>query len=211
MARVKRPNFRNTKNIRANVRIDPQSLAEFNTDLRRLGQATRVDVTKEALEAGGMVIHDAAEQKAPGPHIEIKVMRGSELAKRWRSSGAQGIKADGWYVAIGPDKAHWYYRFAEYGTKTHGVRRRSTRRMQGLRKQGMKASAARKQQIGKRTVGSTKPAMVFTINGKLIFARKVRGVAAKPFLRPAADTQGNAAVQAMGKVLKREIERAARG
>jgi len=203
-----RPSFKGAKNIRAKLTIEPKSLAEFNRKLERLAQATREAVVREALAGGGGVIQSAAEQKAPGPHIEFEVMKGSELAKNWRSAGAQGIKPDALYVAIGPDKEHWYYRFHEYGVKAHGVkkRKRTRKEIKARYAQGRTAYRSIKRQFAGR-----KPAMVFTIDGKLIFARKVKGYAAKPFLRPAADSQGPAAMQAIGAVLRREIEKAARG
>lgn len=203
-----RPSFKRAKNIRARITIDPKSLAEFNRRLEKLAAAVREEVVRAALAAGGGVIQSAAEQKAPGPHIGVEVMKGAELMKGWRSAKAQGIKPHALYAAIGPDKEHWYYRFVEYGVKAHGVtRRKRTRKEINARlSQGREARARiRRQFAGKR------PAMVFTIDGKLIFARKVKGFAAKPFLRPAADSQGPAAMQVIGQVLRREIEKAARG
>lgn len=203
-----RPSFRNAKNIQGRLRIDPKSLEQFHKKLRRLEQVTRVEVVTKALEAGGLLIHNAAEQKAPGPHIEYQVMRGSQLMRRWRSAGAQGIKPEALYVAIGPDKDHWYYRFAEYGVQAHGVKKRKRTRAEltARKTQGRSAYRSLRRQFAGKT-----PSMVFSIDGKLIFAKKVRGQPKKPFLRPAADSQGNAAIQAVGKVLKVEIEKAARG
>lgn len=210
-----RPRLRQSTNVRARLSLDPNSLAEFNRALKRLESAVRRDVVEKALLAGGGVIHDVAEARAPGPYIEVAIMSGSELMKGWRSAGGQGIISNGIYAVIGPDDAHWYYRFPEFGTKAHGVKRRKrTRYQQFLRKQGVKASTARKMKTGaqqKRTVSSTRPAMVFSIDGKLIFTRKVRGTAAKPFLRPAVDASGNAAIDAVGVVLGAEILKAAHG
>lgn len=203
-----RPSFKRAKNIQARIQVDPKSLAELNRKMERLAKVTREEVLTLALAAGGAVIESAAEQKAPGPYIGVEVVKGSELMKGWRSAGAQGIKPNALYVAIGPDKEHWYYRFHEYGVKAHGVqkRKRTRKEIDARIAQGRTArSRLKKQFAGKR------PAMVFSIDGKLIFARKVKGYAAKPFLRPAADSQGPAAMQAIGQVLKREIEKAARG
>ncbi len=207
-----RPSFRNAKNIQANLRIDPSSLAEHNRKLKRLAEAARREVIMAALQAGGMIVHDAAEAKAPGPHIEIEVMTGAELARKWKSAGAQGIKPEGIYAAIGPDAQHWYYRFSEFGVKAHGVKhRKRTRFQQFSAKNKVKRSNMRSTATGQsRRVGNMRPAMVFSIDGQLIFTRKVRGFAAKPFLRPAADSKGPAAVKAMGEILKTEIEKAAR-
>lgn len=209
-----KPSFRRSKNILAQLRIDPRSLDEHNRRLKRLEAVTRIEVVSRALLAGGSLIQRAANAKAPGPHIGIEVLKGAKLMRGWRSAAPQGIKPDALYVAIGPVKEKWWYRFFEFGVKSHGVaRRKRTRYQQNLRKQGVSISKARKYRTGakqKRTTASTRPAMVFTIGGKLIFARKVRGFAAKPFLRPAADSQGPAAIQALGRELKLEIEKAAR-
>lgn len=205
---ARRPNFRSTKNIQARLRIDPQSLAEFKRKLKRLEEVTRKDVVTRALDAGGVVIESAAKQKAPGPYIDHEVMTGAQLSKKWRSAGAQGIKADALYVAIGPDKEHWYYRFAEFGVQAHGVKKRKRTRaeIQARYAQGRSAYRRLKKQYANRS-----PAMRFWIGGKLIFARKVRGQPKKPFLRPAADSQGDTAIKAVGVVMKREIEKAASG
>ncbi len=204
---ARRPSFRSTKNIQARLRIDPQSLAEFKRKLRKLEDVVRKDVVKRALDAGGVIIEASAKQKAPGPYIDHMVMTGAQLSKRWRSAGAQGIKPDALYVAIGPDKDHWYYRFAEFGVQAHGVKRKRTRGLQ----QALKGAATRQDRraVRKSFAGRT-PAMRFWINGKLIFTRKVRGQPKKPFLRPAADSQGPTAIKAVGEVLKVEIEKAAR-
>lgn len=204
-----RPSFRNSKNIRARLTLDPQSLAAHNAKLKKLATAVRVEVVKKALLAGGKLIQSAAEARAPGPYIGIEVMTGAELAKKWRSASAQGIKPEALYVAIGPDEKHWWYRFSEYGVKAHGVKRRKRTRFQ-QKTSKMQRSASKSRAQGRSKEKNMRPAMVFSIDGKLIFTRKVRGFAAKPFLRPAADTQGNAAIQQVGAVLKVEIQKAAR-
>jgi HK97 gp10 family phage protein len=183
-------------------------LAEFQRAMKRLEQAVRREVVEQALAAGGSVIHDAAEGKAPGPFIGLEIMTGSELMKGWKSAGAQGIVSNGIYAVVGPDDKHWYYRFSEYGVKAHGVKRRKrTKKEITLRAQSPRSM----RRSIKKSFASRRPAMVFTIGGKLIFARKVKGQVARPFLRPAMDSQGSAAVNKMGEVLGREIDKAARG
>lgn len=207
-----RPSPRRAKNIRAQLRIDPRSLDDHKRRLKRLESAVRIEVIRRALGEGGKLIQRAANTRAPGPHVIIEVLTGTELARGWRAASARGVKSDGIYVAIGPDRTHWYYRFMEYGVKAHSVgRRKRTRYQQHLGKQGVRISKARKYRTGAkqaRTTGSTRPAMVFTIDGRLIFARKVAGFAARPFLRPAVDSQGDAAIAALGRELEREIKKA---
>lgn len=64
-------------------------------------------VLEPAARAGAEVIRNEAIKKAPGPHIELNVKRVTQK------------KAE---VVIGPDKEHWYYQFAEYGTSAHTVK-----------------------------------------------------------------------------------------
>lgn len=202
-----RPRLRQSTNVRARLSIDPKSLADFDRAMKRLEQAVRREVVERALLAGGGIIHNAAENKAPGPYIEIEIMTGAELMKGWSSAGAQGIKSDGVYAVIGPDEKHWYYRFQEYGVKAHGVKRRKrTRKEITLRAQSPRSS----RRSIKKSFAGKRPSMVFMIDGKLIFARKVKGHAAHPFLRPAVDTSGNSAIAQMGRVMGAEIEKAGR-
>jgi hypothetical protein len=204
---ARRPSFRNTKNIQARLRIDPASLAEHNRKLKKLAAAVRMEIIKDALMAGGAVIQIAAASKAPGPYIGLDVMTGVQLTKKWRSGTAQGIKPDALYVAVGPDEDHWYYRFPEYGVKAHAVTRRKRTRKEIQARFSSPRSA--RSSIRKQFAGR-KPAMVFSIDGKLIFTRKVKGFAKKPFLKPAAENNEGAALKALGDVLAQEIEKAAK-
>jgi hypothetical protein len=54
--------------------------------------------------------------------------------------------------------------------------------------------------------GRYRPTMKFAVGGKTVFARKVRGFAANPFMGPAADTAGGQAQATIGKMIVREIE-----
>jgi HK97 gp10 family phage protein len=117
-------------------------------------------VLEVAVQAAATVIQNAANPMAPGPNIEQDTVE----RKRGRV-----------VVHVGPDKAHWHYRFAEFGTAAHGPKRRG-RKM-----------------------------MVWQGGEGLIFARWVEGVPARPFLRPAADANSDQAEDAMGKVLRGAI------
>lgn len=203
-----KPRLKQSSNSRGGLNLDPASVEKFKKKLEELQNAVRREIVEKALQAGGGVIHDAAENKAPGPHIEVEVMTGAELMKGWKSAAAQGINAKDMYAVIGPDKEHWYYRFSEYGTKSHGVRRRK----RTVKEISARMGASREQRRSiKKSFAGKRPAMVFEINGRLIFTRRVRGVAAKPFMRPAIDSNGNAAVRELGDVLANEIEQVARG
>lgn len=193
-------------NIRAQLKIDPASWKEFEKAMKQIEIAVRKQSLEKAMLAGGEIIRSAAESKAPGPYIEMEVMTGSELIRGWkRSAQAQGFKADAVYAVIGPDKAHWHYRFSEYGVKAHGVtQRKRTRKQQDFRVKKIRSRDVRP------SLKTARPRMVFEMNGELVFAKTVRGFAARPFLRPAIDTQGATALKTVGNVLGAEIEKAAR-
>jgi hypothetical protein len=187
------------REIRAKVSVD---LSKFKKALAELDTATGERIVKAALLAGGATVQKAAISRAPGPHIVVELMSGKALGS---GSGTglmkKDIRAAGSYVVIGPDKAHWYYRFSELGTKDHGIKKRkSTTRQQDLRRQGRGKEA-------RALRGKVRPAMKFTVNGSTVFARKVRGFAAKPFMEPAASGAGEAAMRTITNVIVQEIEK----
>lgn len=73
--------------------------------LRRL-EADIVGALGAAGAAGAVPVVDAANSRAPGPHIEAEVV---------------GVSEKRVTVKIGPDKEHWYYRFAETGAAAHEI------------------------------------------------------------------------------------------
>lgn len=84
-------------------------------------------------------------------------------------------------AGVGPDKDHWHYRFSETGATPHEIKV-----AQGaIVFYGDQATPF----IGKSVQGAG-------------------GTVAKPFLRPAVENKGAAAIDAMGKVLREGIEKA---
>ena len=79
-------------------------------------------------------------------------------------------------VDVAPDKAHWHLKFFETGTQPHEVRPKDKKALP-------------------------------VPGGAYPFANAhVGGMAAQPFLRPAADTKEDAAAGAAGDVFKRAME-----
>ena len=185
--------------IQANVKVD---LSRFEKALAGLGQSIREAIVDEALKSGGDVIRKAAMARAPGPHIVVEKMGGKKLGSGVGTGlMKKEISYGGSYVVVGPDKDHWYYRFSELGTKEHGVsKRKRTTRRQALARAKVKAKVA------KTLTAGTAPAMKMVVSGQTFFARKVRGFASKPFMKPAAE-QGPEAVRVIGKVLSSEMEK----
>lgn len=167
-------------NVKARLSLEPSFYARFKEQLKELARAARKEVIEEALLAGGTIIHQAAQSRAPGPFVVLKIVGGRSLRKRV----ANVVKSNGKFAAIGPDAKHWYYRFSEFGAKAHDIfpRKGKTLRFQG------------------------RDGEVFARS-----AKRTGGVKIRPFLRPAVDGRSEDAVRAMGVVLKREIEKAARG
>jgi HK97 gp10 family phage protein len=202
------------KEIKAKLAIDPVSLKRFEQALLELKQAAREDAIDEALMAGAKVVKAAQQKRAPGPYIEIEFVKNVASLAKGGASGLMKKTLSGHarYVAIGPDKAHWYYRFRESGSKVHGAKRKRTRYQQFASKNGIKARDLRTfAKMGNRKAGRLKPAMSWVQNGERVFVRMVRGISANPFVRPSVDENEAAINGAMIKVLRSEIEKAAKG
>lgn len=153
-----------------------EGLDELTRRLRACGAGTQA-VFREAAEAGARVVQRHANANAPGPHIGIEA----------------AVENAGRAVAsIGPKKEKWFYRFREFGTKEHGPKHKKTRFQSYLKKVGS-------------TVSDKRVSMMrWYEGGQPIFARKVRGVSAKPFLKPAME-RTEEIVEAVGEVYLRAI------
>lgn len=153
-----------------------EGLDDLVRRLRAVGAATQT-VFQDAAFAGAQVIQRHANANAPGPHIGIEVVVEN---------------ADRAVASIGPKKEKWFYRFREFGTKEHGPKHKKTRFQSYLRRVGA-------------TVSDRRVAMLrWYEGGHPIFARKVRGVAAKPFLQPAVQ-RTDEIVEAVGDVYLQAI------
>jgi len=142
------------------IKMDFKNLDEITRRLRAVGGASE-SVFRNAAEAGGRVIRTAAISNAPGPSIGMEVMVES-------SSRAT--------VSVGPLKNKWFYRFHETGTRAHKA----------------KKSAFTKylNRIGRSDLSATEPTpMMMWVGGKF-FAKKVSGIAARPFMKPALERVG---------------------
>jgi hypothetical protein len=78
---------------------------------------------------------------------------------------------------IGPDKKRWYYQFAETGAQPHEIKPKQARRLAFVGQSGK------------------------------VFARRVRhtGMAARPFLRPAADSKLDEAAREFGRIMRKGL------
>ncbi len=169
-------------NVKAKLSLEPGSYARFKQQLKELERAVRKDVIEEALLAGGKPIYDEAQSRLGRSGLVMKIIGGRSLRKRVDPKFAGVVKSNGKFCAIGPDAKHWYLRFLEFGAKPHDIKAKS----------------------GKlRFEGSNGTVFVAT-------AKQTGGVKMRPFLRPAVDNRSDDAVRAMGAVLKREIEKAAK-
>lgn len=87
------------------IAFEVENVEELARKLEALAMAVS-KVLEPAVTAGAQVIHDAAEPRAPGPHIEVQTFKRSA----WRVA-----------VDVGVDKDHWHYAFKEYGAKPHTI------------------------------------------------------------------------------------------
>lgn len=147
----------------APVVLEVDGADELIAALRAVSEAPD-KVLERATIAGAEVIQDLAEQKAPGPGIDHeteKIVPGSVT------------------VAVGPDKDHWYYLFAETGAQAHEI---DPKNRQALRWPGFEGD-----QFAEHTAHP--------------------GTPARPFMRPAADQGADAAAAAVGNVIAQEISK----
>jgi len=124
--------------------------------------------------------------------LQEAVLAGAEIGKELAEQRAPGALATepvedrrGRSVAqaaIGPDKEHWYYRFFEFGAEPHEI------------------------------TPKVKKALAYQGEGGPVVVGRVMhpGMAARPFLRPTVDQHADDIRDAVGAVLKRVIEEAAR-
>lgn len=131
---------------------------------------------------------EALSRGARGPILERAAAEGAEIVKDAANARAPGpnIEAEVAKAAefavlfhIGPDKEHWYYQFAETGVSAH------------------------------RIDGNVKQAIQFPGDEGLIvrFVAEHPGHAADPFLRPALEGSKAEATAAVGRALKKQIDR----
>jgi len=154
-----------------------EGLDELTRRLRAVGAATHL-VFREAAGAGAHVVQRYAIANAPGPHIGVEIQVESDTKVT---------------ASIGPLKHKWFYRFRELGTKAHGPKHKKTRFQSYLKKVGS-------------TVSDRRVSMMrWYQGGQPIFARKVRGVTARPFLQPAMQ-RTDEIVEAVGEVYLRAIK-----
>ena len=135
---------------------------------------------------------EGLRRAARGPILERAALKGAEVIRAEASGNAPGPHVEAEVtkaadlaveVGIGPDAAHWYYQFFETGAGAHSI--------DPTKKKAL-AFPGREGQVVRFHVGHP-------------------GMAAKPFLRPAVDSQKDAAVQATGDELRKGIEAVARG
>lgn len=143
--------------------------------LANAGVAPETVLTPAALKAAEVVV-DEARSRAPGPHVIAEINR-------------RAMKKGELMVEIGPDKAHYYYKFFETGVQPFEIdlSKGRSRRASGKRR---------------RTRGNAR-ALKFGEQ----FASHIQrgGMAARPWLRPALDSKQDAAKEAMGREFLRAI------
>jgi len=170
------------KSITGRLQLDPASYKQHKAELKQLERAVRKEIIEKALMAGGVIVHAAAEAKAPGK-LEIRIVGGRSLRKRVDGRLQAIVRANGKFCAIGPDAKHWYYRFSEFGASAHDIHPKTKSAIAFMGDSGM------------------------VVRGS---AKATGAVRIRPFLRPAVDTNADAVVGLMGDVLAAEIAKAAK-
>lgn len=159
--------------------MDPKSWGTFKRQLDALEKPARKQASDAALQQAGNILKDEANSRAPGPHVIAEVTGGRSLRKLKKSAG---VKANARVVAVGPDRKHWHYRWAEFGARPHNVAPRTKEALKLYRAGGV----VRK------------------------WAKQAGGIRAFAFLRRAFSSKGDAAIKSLGEFLKKEIEKVRR-
>lgn len=190
------------KEIKAKFEFTPESLRSFERAMLELMSVADPEFMDEALLEGAEVVKAAQQRRAPGPFIEIELVKSVDNLKKGSATGLmkKDLSGKARYVAIGPDKKHWYYRFAESGVKSHGVKRKRTRGQQAEAKGKRRSDASKKK--GRR------PVMSWLQGGQRVFTRWRRGFAARPFVRASIDDNQAVINEAMAELLRKKIMKA---
>ena len=145
-----------------NVLAKLEGVDQLEKRLKAMEKKARNELMDEMAKAGVPEIEDPANRDAPGPHIIHKV------TKRTKT----GIE-----VSIGPDEAHWHYRFSEFGAGEHEITVKSRR------------------------------ALSFEGDRGVVVTRSVRhpGIVARPFLRKNFDEKKEKAINMMRDVFYGEM------
>lgn len=144
------------------MEVKLEGLEECLKLLEMAGESA-IQALEEALLEGAEVMRAEAELNAPGGEGMVKEV---ESKKRGEAT-----------VAVGPDKAHWFFRFFETGTTAHEVNPDEAK------------------------------ALHLVPLGDVIVARaQAGGMAARPFLRPAFDGKAEQAKQKFGEAIWKRIE-----
>lgn len=169
------------KNITARLSLDPKSYQKIKSQMQNIDKVLRKEAMNTALLAGGVILRDEAAARAPGPHIIMKLITGRTLkGKRYRSLGAKKAVKNN-------------SRFVAIGPDyDHWYYR--------FFEFGATA----------HDVSVRDPGFIAFENVVAAFAKRSGGTPMRPFLRPAIDSKGQAAIDAMTSVMNHEIKKAAR-
>lgn len=145
-----------------NVIAKLEGVNQLEKRLKAMEKKARDELMDEMMKAGVPVIEEPANRDAPGPHVIHKV------TKRSRT----GIE-----ISIGPDEAHWHYRFSEFGAGPHEITIKNRR------------------------------ALSFEGDRGVVVTRSVRhpGIVARPFLRKNFDERKEKAIKRMRDVFYGEL------
>lgn len=144
------------------MRVEIEGLDELVRNLEDMGADVRAVLT-DAVLAAGQIVADAANPNAPGPNISATVDEEESSDKKV-------------VVNVGPDKEHWYYRFAETGTTAHEINSTGALAFEG----------------------QTGPVITKSVSHP--------GMPARPFLRPALTASKDQAIEEVSRKVREAVE-----
>lgn len=136
----------------------------------RLAGSSVAGVLQDAVSNGSDLVKDISIRTGPGPYII------TETARPWTDK----VKA----YEIGPDKAHWYYRFFEFGVQPFEINMITKRSKRTAIDKKRSAKLGRNVAVRGRPIHSPFRAVKFSPTD-IYSVVHPKGFAAKPFLRKA--------------------------
>ena len=149
------------------IRAEWTGVTELQNKILYLSGSEAKSVFRSGVTAGAKLVKNYAVQRAPGKNAKKEI--------GYKTIGF----TEGAMALIGPVSGKYWYRFYEYGTKTHGPRKKGRKLMMWRDGPG----------------------------GKMNFARTVRGITARPFLHPAAEDHAAELEAAIIKGYKQMLEK----
>lgn len=190
-----------------------EGFAELERKLRALGNETAGEALIPAIRAAGNVIRDEARRRAPVKTGRLRRSIGTRINKRL-TQGAEAV--------IRVSRRAFYGRFIELGAEQHVIEPKGEKHVRAALRRLARKGHTRNAKVWDRALDTAtneiaeirarSHGLLANRESGEIFGGRVRhpGTRPQPFLRPAIDVKGQAAIDTLRDRLMRNIEKIAR-